>query len=73
MEEGNTSVNGYVKNSEGKWVLTPEAKVASLAHYYSHRLAYDPNDRRHAIGMYTPTGEIIPFNKWHASTPVTTK
>jgi hypothetical protein len=72
MEE-NTVVNGYVKNSDGKWVLTPEAKVASLAQYYNQRLAYDPNDRRYAIGMYTPTGEVTPFNKWHASTPANRK
>ena len=62
--ENVAGMNGYVKNDSGKWILTEESKAESLAQYYNHRLAYDPNDRRYAIGMYSPTGEVIPF-KWH--------
>jgi hypothetical protein len=69
MEEEITGMNGYVKNNEDKWILTPEAKAASTAQYYSHRLAYDPVDRKHVIGTYTPTGEVVLFSKWHVSTP----
>lgn len=54
-------VNGYAQNNEGKWILTEEAKAEAKAMFYSHRLAYDPNDSKHAIGRYSPNGEVIPF------------
>jgi hypothetical protein len=64
MENEVRIVNGYVQNSEGKWVLTEEAKAESLALYYSGRLAYNREDTRHAIGRYNAVGEVIPFKPW---------
>lgn len=60
-EQNQRVVNGYIQNAEGKWILTEEAKQEAKALYYSNRLAYDPNDNRHAIGRYSPNGEVIPF------------
>jgi hypothetical protein len=57
-------INGYVQNSEGKWVMTEESKMESLRLYYSGRLAYDKEDTRHAIGRYNEIGEVIPFRPW---------
>lgn len=54
-------INGYIQNSDGKWVLSEKAKQESLELYYSCRLAYDPMDLRFSIGKYSPTGEVIPF------------
>lgn len=62
MEQQN--FNGYVQNADGKWILTEEAKAESRRMYYSGRLAYDPQDPRHAIGRYNEFGEVIPFQPW---------
>lgn len=64
MENEVREVNGYVQNSDGKWVLTEAAKAESLALYYTSRLAYDKEDTRHAIGRYNSQGEVIPFQLW---------
>jgi len=64
MENEVRVVNGYVQNSDGKWVLTEEAKAESKALYYSGRLAYDREDTSHAIGRYNSIGEVIPFKPW---------
>ncbi len=61
-------VNGYTQDVDGKWILTEEAKAAALAMYYTNRLAYDNTDRRHPIGRYSPTGEVIPFEPWPSKT-----
>lgn len=71
MEQQN--VNGYVQNAEGKWILTEEAKAEATALYYSGRLAYDPQDQRHAIGRYSATGEVIPFQPWPSKIVVETQ
>jgi len=60
-------VNGYYQSSDGKWYLTDEAKAEQKAMYYSGRLAYDPQDTRHAIGRYNQWGEVVPFQPWPAS------
>lgn len=61
-------VNGYYQGVDGKWYLTDEAKAESKAAYYSGRLAYDPQDTRHAIGRYNQYGEVVPFKPWPMST-----
>lgn len=61
-------INGYVQNSEGKWVMTEASKQESLRLYYSGRLAYDPRDPKHAIGRYNEYGEVIPFKPWVSTT-----
>lgn len=66
-------VNGYVQNSEGKWVLTEEAKAEAMARYYSGRLAYDSQDLRHSIGRYNEIGEVIPFQPWPTKTVVSSQ
>lgn len=68
MEKQIFELEGYVRNEEGKWVLTEEAKAESKALYYSGRLAYDREDTRHAIGRYNSVGEIIPFQPWPSKT-----
>jgi hypothetical protein len=64
MENEVREVNGYVQNSEGKWVLTEAAKAESLALYYSGRLAYSKENNLHPIGKYNSIGEVIPFKPW---------
>lgn len=61
-------VNGYTQDTDGKWVLTEEAKAEAKAMYYKNRLAYDSNDRRHPIGRYNEYGEVIPFTPWPSKT-----
>lgn len=56
------SVGDYIKDTDGKWILSPDAKARSRAMYYSGRLAYDSTDTRFPIGRYNSVGEIIPFN-----------
>lgn len=68
MENEVQEVNGYIQNSEGKWILTERAKAESLALYYSGRLAYDRTDSRHPIGRYNAVGEVIPFKPWPSRT-----
>lgn len=68
MESEVRVVNGYVQDKDGKWVLTEEAKAESKALYYSGRLAYDPQDLRHAIGKYNAFGEVVPFTPWPSKT-----
>lgn len=63
-------VNGYIKDTDGKWIMTEESKAASLALYYSGRIAYENIERRAAIGRYSPTGEIIPFVPWPSTIKV---
>ncbi len=57
-------VNGYFQNAEGKWQMTEASKQESLRMYYSGRLAYDPQDLRHAVGRYNEHGEVVPFQPW---------
>ena len=72
MENEVREVNGYIQNSEGKWVLTETAKAESLALYYSGRLAYGKEDTRHPIGRYNSVGEVIPFTPWPSKTVTVT-
>lgn len=67
MEDIKT-VNGYYQGADGKWYLSDGAKAEAKALYYNRRLAYDPQDTRHAIGTYNEFGEIVPFKNWHNST-----
>lgn len=65
-------VNGYTKDKDGKWILTEEAKAEAKALYYNGRLAYDPQDTRHAIGRYNALGEVILFQPWPSKSIVAT-
>lgn len=62
METTEQRIGAYIIQADGKQVLSAESRAESLAIYYSHRMAYDPQDRRKVIGTYSPTGEVIPFN-----------
>lgn len=55
---------GYIQDTDGKWIMSEESKAEGQAMYYSGRLAYDPQDLRHAIGRYNAVGEVIPFQPW---------
>lgn len=68
MEKEIREVNGYIQDADGKWILTDQARAESLAMYYKGRLAYDPQDPRHAIGRYNEVGEVIPFKPWPSKT-----
>lgn len=61
-ETSTETVGDYIKDTDGKWILSPESKTRNRAMYYSGRLAYNPNDSRFPIGRYNSVGEIIPFN-----------
>jgi hypothetical protein len=43
--------------------INPECITAQKAAYYNQRVAYDKKDTRKMIGIYSPTGEVIPFVK----------
>jgi hypothetical protein len=60
-------LGAMIRDTDGKWIVSPEAKAEALAMYYSGRLAYSREDRRVPIGRYTPTGEVIPFSRHHVS------
>lgn len=64
MESSTPKFEGYTLDTNGKLVLTEESKAASLAMYYSGRLAYGKEDTRFPIGRYTATGEVVPFQPW---------
>ena len=55
-------VGDYFQADDGGWYITPEAKARDTAMYYSGRLAYNQNDSRHPVGLYTPAGEVIRYN-----------
>ena len=74
MENEVRVVNGYMQDTDGKWILTEETKAAAKAAYYAGRIAYDPQNPSHAIGKYTPTGEVVPFASWATPmVPLSTK
>lgn len=54
----------FIRDTDGKWIVSPEARAEATAMYYSGRLAYSPEDTRKCIGRYSPTGEVIPFELW---------
>ena len=60
-------LGAMIRDTDGKWIVSPEAKAEALAMYYSGRLAYSREDRRMPIGRYSPTGEVIPFSRHHVS------
>jgi hypothetical protein len=64
MEKEVRVVGDFYQGDDGKWYITPESKAASLAMYYSGRLAYDKTDPRKVVGTYSPTGEVIPYQTW---------
>lgn len=66
MEKEVKEVNGYIQDTDGKWILSERAKAESVAMYYSGRVAYN-SERSHPIGSYSPTGEIIPYVTWPSS------
>jgi hypothetical protein len=63
----NVSPVAYEQNSEGKWVLTEQAKAWSKRLYYSGRVAYSNDERRSAVGKYNQHGEVIPFKRWQTT------
>lgn len=71
MENANTEqverLGAMIRDTDGKWIVSPEAKAEALAMYYSGRLAYSSEDRRTPIGRYTATGEVVPFSRHHVS------
>lgn len=66
MEESKV-VNGWYRGTDGGLYLTDEAKAESKAMYYNRRLAYDPQDTRHSVGVYNEYGEVVPYNVWPES------
>lgn len=71
MENEVNEVNGYIQDTDGKWIMTEKSKSDALALYYSNRVAYEKSERRQAIGLYSPTGEVIPFVPWLSTIRVT--
>jgi hypothetical protein len=60
----------FVRNEDGKMVMTEEGKAWSSRLYYQCRLAYSNDDRRFPIGRYNDLGEVIPFERWQKSRQV---
>lgn len=58
----------YVQDTDGKWILSQQAKDWSKALYYSGRLAYSKENSRIAIGKYNSNGEVIPFQRYWENT-----
>lgn len=54
----------YVQDTDGKWILSQQAKDWSKAQYYSGRVAYSRENSRIAIGKYNSNGEVIPFQRY---------
>lgn len=54
----------WIQDTDGKWILSQEAKDRARALYFSCRVAYDPEDTRKFIGRYNEVGEVIPFKRW---------